>query len=323
MEVWGVPDLRDLNLSLLGSWVKRYFLDEGKLWREVIDFKYRTESPNVLNCQDREASQFWKGVMWAAKAVQLGYRWRVGNGRKVRFWEDNWLGSSSLLVQYWDLYVIVNERSKTIAEIWDGINLKCTFRRCVDSNLMRRWEEVLQIASTIVLTDEEDKPIWQYTPNGIYSSQSMYGIINFRVAKRLWSELDDLFKLGVISSFDKLATYWLSKWEMERYEVFMVPNPGTAQELEDIVSSQVRGGVLDKMCPAGGDLGKTGETEAANLMEEQEEWWALTPEINDADAGVESQPDEESQGVEPWPEQHSFGQIGGICMHGATRVYVE
>jgi hypothetical protein len=29
----GIPEIRDLNLCLLGSWVKRYVRDEGKLWR--------------------------------------------------------------------------------------------------------------------------------------------------------------------------------------------------------------------------------------------------------------------------------------------------
>jgi hypothetical protein len=27
----GIPDLKDLNLCLLGSWVKRFIKDEGKL----------------------------------------------------------------------------------------------------------------------------------------------------------------------------------------------------------------------------------------------------------------------------------------------------
>jgi hypothetical protein len=38
------------------------------------------------------------------------------------------------------MYHIVNEQGKTIAELWDGVDLKCTFRRCVDSRLMEMWE---------------------------------------------------------------------------------------------------------------------------------------------------------------------------------------
>jgi hypothetical protein len=35
----GIPDLRDLNLRLLGSWVKRFIADEGKLWRGIVGEK--------------------------------------------------------------------------------------------------------------------------------------------------------------------------------------------------------------------------------------------------------------------------------------------
>ena len=35
----GVPNIRDVNLCLLGGWVKRYIKDEGKLWKEIIDRK--------------------------------------------------------------------------------------------------------------------------------------------------------------------------------------------------------------------------------------------------------------------------------------------
>jgi hypothetical protein len=58
--------------------------------------------------------------MWAAKAAQMGLRWKVGDGKKIKFWEDNWLGSSSLAIQFWELYTIVNEKTGTIRELWDG-----------------------------------------------------------------------------------------------------------------------------------------------------------------------------------------------------------
>ncbi|GJN00206.1 hypothetical protein PR202_ga17620 [Eleusine coracana subsp. coracana] len=45
----GVPNLRDLNLCLLGSWVKR------------------------------NSSPFWKGVMYAARAIKFGYKWMIGD----------------------------------------------------------------------------------------------------------------------------------------------------------------------------------------------------------------------------------------------------
>jgi hypothetical protein len=113
----GVPSIRDLNVCLLGSWLKRYQRDSGKLWRDVLDFKYNTAPPNIFYPSTANSSSFFKGVMWAAKAAKLGFKWRIGDGRKVRFWEDNWSGSSNLAIQFWDLHVIVNEKSGTIADL--------------------------------------------------------------------------------------------------------------------------------------------------------------------------------------------------------------
>jgi len=38
--------------------------------------------------------------------------------------------------------MLVNEKSATVANLWDGVNLKCTFRRCVDNRLMNLWIEI-------------------------------------------------------------------------------------------------------------------------------------------------------------------------------------
>lgn len=62
----------------------------------------------------------------------------------------------------------------------DGTELKCTFRRGFDQRLMNLWLEIIQLASTISFTNDEDALIWQFSSNGIYSSQSLYGVINFR-----------------------------------------------------------------------------------------------------------------------------------------------
>uniref|UniRef100_A0A0A9B5C6 Reverse transcriptase zinc-binding domain-containing protein n=1 Tax=Arundo donax TaxID=35708 RepID=A0A0A9B5C6_ARUDO len=139
----GVPYLRDLNICLLASWIKRYIKDDDKLWKQLIDHKYKSDRPNIFACKDSSSSQFWKGILWAARVAKMGYRWQVGKRNKIRFWEDNWVGTSSLPIQYWDLYVLVNGQTASIAEIWDGQNLRCTFRRCVDSRFMQLWEELV------------------------------------------------------------------------------------------------------------------------------------------------------------------------------------
>lgn len=90
------------------------------------------------------------------------------------------LGSSSLAIQFWELYTIVNEKNGTIMELCDGQELKCSFRRTVDDRMCRVWMEVVQLASTIVFCEEEDALVWKFSSKGIYTSQSLYKVINIR-----------------------------------------------------------------------------------------------------------------------------------------------
>jgi len=90
----------------------------------------------------------------------MGYKWKVGNEKCIRFWEDNWLGSSSLFIQFRPLYRIVNEKGKVIADLWDGSDLKCTFRRNVSQELYQSLLDIVELASTIQFTGEEDEMMW-------------------------------------------------------------------------------------------------------------------------------------------------------------------
>jgi hypothetical protein len=69
------------------------------------------------------------------------------------------VGNSSLAIQFWELYSIINEQNITVAELWEGTDLKCIFRRCVDTRLFNLWEEVMNIASTINFPIDEDEHI--------------------------------------------------------------------------------------------------------------------------------------------------------------------
>jgi hypothetical protein len=76
----GAPDLKDMNMCLLASWIQRYQDSNKKLWRAIIDAKYQTCTPNIVCCNDRQASPFRKGVMWAAEAAKMGYMWKICDG---------------------------------------------------------------------------------------------------------------------------------------------------------------------------------------------------------------------------------------------------
>lgn len=45
---------------------------------------------------------------------------------------------------------------------------------------MLQWYEVLQIASSLTLTDEDDAILWKLESKGIYTVSSLYAVVNFR-----------------------------------------------------------------------------------------------------------------------------------------------
>jgi hypothetical protein len=103
-------------MCLLASWIQRYQDAGSNPWRKIVDARYQTTSPNIFCCNPRNDSPFWKGVILAAQAAKMEFRWNVGNGRRVRFLEDQWFGTCSLAIQYWEIYLIVNEHGCTIRE---------------------------------------------------------------------------------------------------------------------------------------------------------------------------------------------------------------
>ena len=44
----------------------------------------------------------------------------LGDGRRVRFWEDRWCGDDALSVSFPSLYVLVASKEAWVAEVWDS-----------------------------------------------------------------------------------------------------------------------------------------------------------------------------------------------------------
>jgi len=112
-----------IYIMMLASWLRRYDQDKNKFWKELLDYKCNTSKGNIFQTNIIGVSPFFKGFMWAAQAARMGYKWVTGNGEKVRFWEDYWLGTSSLAIQYWKLYRFVNESNKSVANLWDPFSV--------------------------------------------------------------------------------------------------------------------------------------------------------------------------------------------------------
>jgi hypothetical protein len=69
--------------------------DEG-VWQELLYNKYlRNKSLSQVIAKPTD-SPFWKGLMGVKDDFFSRGYFKVGNGKKTRFWEDVWLGEQPL-----------------------------------------------------------------------------------------------------------------------------------------------------------------------------------------------------------------------------------
>lgn len=102
--------------------------------------------------------------------MKYGSRWRIGNGQKVRIWEDKWLPTPSM-------YRVSSPRLFMHPDIRVGElinkNEACWETEVVTTLFLPHEADVIRsIPISVHLL--EDKLIWALSPNGSFSVRSAY-----------------------------------------------------------------------------------------------------------------------------------------------------
>ena len=100
----------------------------------------------------------------------------IKDGSEIRFWEDQWLGNTTLREQYPALYNIVlgRHKSDTLAKVMENSPPNVTFRRDLVGPRLASWNELLQRLSVVNLMEGTDEFRWNLHVNGKFSVDSMY-----------------------------------------------------------------------------------------------------------------------------------------------------
>ena len=104
------------NHALLGKWLWRFPKERSELWHEVI-VSINGTHPNRwdANMVVRWSHKCpWKAIAQNFHLFIHHTLLMVGNGERVRFWEDLWLGDQPLCAQYPDLYRVIPLNNLTI-----------------------------------------------------------------------------------------------------------------------------------------------------------------------------------------------------------------
>jgi hypothetical protein len=123
----GVLNLELQNKCLLSKWIFTLINSDGA-WQQLIRNTYLGSKTLTQVMKKPGDSQFWCGLMNVKDDFLSMGSFTLQNGKVVIFWEDIWLGSTALKVQYPNLYNIVR-RNAMVAEIFNSRLFNVSFRR--------------------------------------------------------------------------------------------------------------------------------------------------------------------------------------------------
>ena len=195
----GFRDLALFNDSLLAKQAWRLLHDEGTLFYRIFKARF---FPNCSFMEAKElatSSYAWKSILKGREVIQMGARFRVGNGKNIKIWQHYWLPikhpplvSSPIIESMEDATVdclIDNNTGKWDAEMLKGVLI------LAEAELVQRIP--------LPRCQTEDTLYWPFTADGQYNCKSGYKFLK---------DLEENSEDGSHSEVDK--NLWKNIWSL-------------------------------------------------------------------------------------------------------------
>ncbi|XP_056844909.1 uncharacterized mitochondrial protein AtMg00310-like [Raphanus sativus] len=87
----GIRDMEMFNLALVAKQGWRIIRNPSSLMARVMKAKYFRHTDFLQAPTYKNSSYAWRSILQARRLIQEGTKWIVGDGSKIRVWEDNWI----------------------------------------------------------------------------------------------------------------------------------------------------------------------------------------------------------------------------------------
>ncbi|KAG7965770.1 hypothetical protein I3843_08G016900 [Carya illinoinensis] len=180
----GVHNVRLFNQALLGKWLWHYNYEKETLWRGVIDAKYGSARGGWYSNEGRGAYGvgLWKHIRKGWGVFARNTRLCMGNGQRISFWNDVWVGDTALKAAYPAIFSIAREKYAKVANLWGTTH----DAQAWNINLTREahdWEVTMLVEFFNLLhnispdASTEDKLVWCPSRKGKFLVGSYYKTI--------------------------------------------------------------------------------------------------------------------------------------------------
>lgn len=169
---WGILNLDDFNLALLGKWWWKFTTGVPWCGREIILYNYFQNSPlwNLHNRPPQRRSFIWNGLLQCLPAFRNCISSIVHNGDSTLFWLDKWVENRAPMLLWPEQFILSNRPFDTVQNL---------------AHLLQSPWFVDGTHSTIGLLSSSvpnthglrDSKKWSLTANGRYTVKSFYGFL--------------------------------------------------------------------------------------------------------------------------------------------------
>ena len=95
-------------------------MEDDSMWRSCINTKYGSQNGGWFTSYPRGSYgvSVWKSIAKETEHLKKDCVFKLGDGRKIRFWEDTWCGRQALCDAFPSLYSTTGSKGAKAAEIW-------------------------------------------------------------------------------------------------------------------------------------------------------------------------------------------------------------
>jgi hypothetical protein len=114
----GIQNVRRFNQALLGKWLWCFAHEEGAWWRSVLVAKYGSvwggwRSGDIFGTH---GVGLWKFICKGWQTFRSHFRFDLGEGSKICFWDDVWCGDRALKEAFLGLFIIASFKEASVAD---------------------------------------------------------------------------------------------------------------------------------------------------------------------------------------------------------------